>query len=350
MVATTSQDGSSPSDKASATHRRLTAQRVREARDRLTSTTGTRPAFDYELLRHVRAEPAVRPRSRSCSLVATIGFLSGLWTSASQASVWTAAVMMIHGIIVQMCRKFLAEPPGSVDIRGWRMRFVLLDLFFGLAWMLNLVHLVGGDEGADHLHAVRHAAGRGRVQHAGVEPADGGVRRDRAGDHRGRPQLRAARKRAQLHPGRHGGHRAGLLRDARAPAVLDHAGDAGGARREGRADRRARAGQGEIRRSAPACRSREPRQVALPGADEPRAAHAAQRHPGLFRGDEERSVRPARGADLQGICRRHPQLRRAPAQPDQRDPRPVAHRGRPLRAQRGADRARRTSSRTATTC
>ena len=93
----------------------------------------------------------------------------------------------------------------------------------------------------------------------------------------------------------------------------------------------------EARRRAEA---RQHRQVALPRPDEPRAAHPAQRDPRLFRGDEERGVRSARGADLQGICRRHPQFRRPPAQPDQRDPRPVAHRGRPLRAQRGAGRPR----------
>ena len=38
-------------DGSSAKRRRAAVQRVREARDRLTSTTGTRPAFDYELLR-----------------------------------------------------------------------------------------------------------------------------------------------------------------------------------------------------------------------------------------------------------------------------------------------------------
>ena len=40
-----------PPAPASATHRRAAQQRVREARDRLTSTSGTRPAFDHELLR-----------------------------------------------------------------------------------------------------------------------------------------------------------------------------------------------------------------------------------------------------------------------------------------------------------
>ena len=59
---------------------------------------------------------------------------------------------------------------------------------------------------------------------------------------------------------------------------------------------------------------------------------------------------PHRGAGLQGIFRRHPQFRRAPAQPDQRNPRPVAHRGRPLRAQRGAGVAHASWSRIATIC
>src|SRR5215831_14118642 len=95
-----------PTEKASSTHRRFTAQRVREARDRLTSTTGTRPAFDYELLRlfaHNRLSASIAV----LTLVATIGFLSGLWTSPIEASIWTAAVMTVHAIIAMMCRRFL---------------------------------------------------------------------------------------------------------------------------------------------------------------------------------------------------------------------------------------------------
>lgn len=40
-----------PVEKPLARRRRESAQQVRDARDRLTSTTGTRVAFDYELLR-----------------------------------------------------------------------------------------------------------------------------------------------------------------------------------------------------------------------------------------------------------------------------------------------------------
>ena len=50
---------------------------------------------------------------------------------------------------------------------------------------------------------------------------------------------------------------------------------------------------------------------------------------------------PAQQPDLQGICRRHPSERPAPAQSHQRDSRHQPHRGRPLRAARGAARPRR---------
>ena len=71
---------------------------------------------------------------------------SHLLTSGVEASVWTAAVMMIHGIIVKMCRNFLSEPAGSLNLRAWRMRFIMLDLFFGLAWMFILLRPIGVDE------------------------------------------------------------------------------------------------------------------------------------------------------------------------------------------------------------
>jgi two-component system cell cycle sensor histidine kinase PleC len=134
-----------PADKASTAHWRFTAQHVREARDRLTSTTGTGTAFDHELLR-VFAQTRLSASLAVLILVATIGVLSGLWTSAAEASIWTASVMTVHAIIITMCRKFLVEAPGTLSPRAWRVRFIMLDLFFGMAWMMNVVHLVGGAE------------------------------------------------------------------------------------------------------------------------------------------------------------------------------------------------------------
>jgi two-component system cell cycle sensor histidine kinase PleC len=130
---------------SSPVNRRLAAQKVREARDRLTSTTGTRPAFDYELLRQY-AQNRLSASLVILLLVGTIGFLSGLWTSAVTAGSWTASMLVIHAVIITKCRQFLAEPPASVAIRAWRMRFIMLDLFYGMAWMFILIHPVGVDE------------------------------------------------------------------------------------------------------------------------------------------------------------------------------------------------------------
>ena len=127
--------------------RRLAAQYVREARDRLTSTSGTRPAFDYELLRQY-AQNRISASLVILLLVTTVGFMSSVWTGAIGAGAWTAAVLVIHAVIVTKCRQFLEKPMHEVSARAWRLRFITLDLFYGLAWMFILIHPLGIDEGS----------------------------------------------------------------------------------------------------------------------------------------------------------------------------------------------------------
>jgi two-component system cell cycle sensor histidine kinase PleC len=130
------------------TDRRAASRRVREARDRLISTTGNRPAFDYELLRQF-AQNRLSGSLVILLLVGTVGGLSGLlWGGAVKAGTWTGAVLMIHAVIITKCRQFLAEPQNTIGIRAWRLRFILLDLLFGLAWTFILVPPAGADAGA----------------------------------------------------------------------------------------------------------------------------------------------------------------------------------------------------------
>jgi two-component system cell cycle sensor histidine kinase PleC len=129
------------------TKRRLASQHVREARDRLTSTSGTRPVFDFELLRlfaqnRISASPVI------LLLIVTIGALSGLWTGALTSGVWTGGALVIHLVIIRTCRQFLDEAPATKELRSWRMRFILLDLFFGMAWTFILINPIGIDDQA----------------------------------------------------------------------------------------------------------------------------------------------------------------------------------------------------------
>src|SRR5471032_190392 len=127
-----------------ASARRAASQRVREARDRLTSTSGTRPAFDRELLRQY-AQTRISASYVVMLLVVATGLLFGFWIEPISAAAWTCGMFCIHAAIIRSCARFLAEPPSLTATRKWRTRFVLLDLLYGLCWTAILIHPAGAD-------------------------------------------------------------------------------------------------------------------------------------------------------------------------------------------------------------
>ena len=128
-----------PPAAASASYRRAAQQRVREARDRLTSTSGTRPAFDQELLRQY-AQTRISASYVVMLLVVATGLLFGFWMQPISAAAWTVGMLCIHAAIMRNCYQFLAAPQTPATARKWRTRFVLLDLLYGLCWMAVLTH------------------------------------------------------------------------------------------------------------------------------------------------------------------------------------------------------------------
>ncbi len=133
-----------PQAAAPVNSRRAAAQRVREARDRLTSTSGTRPAFDTELLRQY-AQTRISASYVVMLLVIATGVLFGLWREPLVAAAWTIGVLGIHAATVKSCTKFLKESLSPAATRKWRARFVLLDLLYGLFWTVILAHPAGTD-------------------------------------------------------------------------------------------------------------------------------------------------------------------------------------------------------------
>jgi two-component system, cell cycle sensor histidine kinase PleC len=129
---------------APASSRRAAAQRVREARDRLTSSSGTRPAFDRELLRQY-AQTRISAAYVVMLLVVTTGILFGFWMQTVTAAAWTCGMICIHVAIIRCCSRFLAESPSLTPTRKWRARFILLDLLYGLCWTTILIHPAGLD-------------------------------------------------------------------------------------------------------------------------------------------------------------------------------------------------------------
>ncbi len=119
-------------------HRRAAAQRVREARDRLTSTSGTRPAFDRELLRQY-AQTRISASYVVMLLVVSTGLLFMLSIGPLAAGAWTAGVLLVHAVIIRTCAKFLNEKPSPASTRKARLQFILFDLIYGMCWTTILV-------------------------------------------------------------------------------------------------------------------------------------------------------------------------------------------------------------------
>ena len=132
---------------ASPAKRHFAFQHVREARDRLTSTSGTRPVFDYELLRQF-AQNRLSASPVILLLIVTIGLLFRLWTNVLICGAWTGFILLIHLVIIRTCRQFLSQAPSTTKLHAWRTRFLVLDLLFGVAWTFILVVPIGADEQA----------------------------------------------------------------------------------------------------------------------------------------------------------------------------------------------------------
>jgi two-component system cell cycle sensor histidine kinase PleC len=120
--------------------RRASAQRVREARDRLTSSSGTRPAFDSELLRQY-AQTRLSASYVVMLLIVATGVLFGFWMPPVSAAAWTCGLLCIHTAIIRSCGQLIAAQPSStIATRKWRTRFIVLDLLYGLGWTTLLIH------------------------------------------------------------------------------------------------------------------------------------------------------------------------------------------------------------------
>jgi two-component system cell cycle sensor histidine kinase PleC len=129
--------------------RRLRLSRsVRETRDRLTSTTGIKPAYDHELLR-LYAEHRLGGSLALFLLVSLVGLASSLWTGGYSALIWTFLALTIHSMNLAACRRFLTSPVNPDTQRRYRILFTLLDFLFGVSWVLNINVLVDvGAQGA----------------------------------------------------------------------------------------------------------------------------------------------------------------------------------------------------------
>jgi two-component system cell cycle sensor histidine kinase PleC len=123
-----------------AERRRSVRRTVLETRERLTSMTGTRPAFDYELALTF-ARNRISAGYAIPLLIVIVAAAAMLWVDASIIAAWAALVLAAHLGMLMLCRTYISLPANSVPMRKWVRRFVVAEFIGGLAWGLLMVLL-----------------------------------------------------------------------------------------------------------------------------------------------------------------------------------------------------------------
>ncbi|MCR4282133.1 MAG: ATP-binding protein, partial [Bauldia sp.] len=118
-----------------ADRRRTVLRTVREQRERLTSATGTRPAFDHEL-GLIFARNLISASYAILLLVGIVAAAALLWADLWRVVTWAALALAAHLLMVAFCREYIATPAASVSIRAWTRRFVAVEFAGGVAWAL----------------------------------------------------------------------------------------------------------------------------------------------------------------------------------------------------------------------
>jgi two-component system cell cycle sensor histidine kinase PleC len=123
-----------------ASRRRAVVTTVRETRERLSSDTGVRPVFDYELaLTYARNRLSAGYALPLLAIILAIA--SQLWIDWRLAMFWALLVIAAHGMVLALCRRYVNTPATEVSNRSWRRRFAFAELAGGITWALLFVLL-----------------------------------------------------------------------------------------------------------------------------------------------------------------------------------------------------------------
>ncbi len=124
---------------------RRNAQRtVFDARQRLTSTTGTRSSYDFELLDEY-ANSRISGVWALTVLLIVLGSFASFWVAPVAAFLWTATVISANFGVVFVCKRFVAADKSKFDPARWTASFVAAETVYGITWaMLALFTLTSG--------------------------------------------------------------------------------------------------------------------------------------------------------------------------------------------------------------
>ncbi|MEQ1901486.1 MAG: MFS domain-containing histidine kinase [Devosia sp.] len=120
---------------AGRSRRRSSQKTVFEARQKLTSSSGTRSSFDFELLDDYANARISGVLLMPMVLIILAGF-SSLWAPLYAAAGWAGLVIAANSLVVLFCRRFKRVAPERFNAGKWTATFVIGETVFGIAWSL----------------------------------------------------------------------------------------------------------------------------------------------------------------------------------------------------------------------
>ena len=135
------------SDGDTSLQRRRTASKMREAREKLTSSGTGRHAFDLELLRLFAGGRRGATIAEGMLAVATAGVLS-LWVPQAAAAAWLVVTLLAILAVAVSARLFLGQPQGHGRVLRWTRGFVLVEALQGMAWASSVILVIGAHDPA----------------------------------------------------------------------------------------------------------------------------------------------------------------------------------------------------------
>ncbi len=119
-----------------ADRRRETSRAVRDAREKLSSSSGTRPQFDYEILLGY-ARNRLSAFAAIVVLLTAVAATATYWVPIPFVAAWLAAALATHSLNGLTCRRFFGRTsPDNVKLSFWRRQFALTEAFNGVAFGL----------------------------------------------------------------------------------------------------------------------------------------------------------------------------------------------------------------------
>ncbi len=125
--------------------RRNSQKTVFDARQRLTSTSGTRASFDFELLEEY-ANSRISGALAVPAILLILALFASLWLPVLVAAAWVATVIAANTAVVLLCRRYKQADPQKFSASYWTTRFIAAETVYGVAWsLLSLFTLTGAD-------------------------------------------------------------------------------------------------------------------------------------------------------------------------------------------------------------